>query len=186
MTLAINSDELYILSYYRACELAGAILFGRLALQTDFDLIRVPLTMHTMEEAEHAWLWTDTIKKLGAIPIKVTDQYQTEYGKEYGMPSSILEILLLTQVFEKRTLDHFAKHLARPGTHPLVRASLQKMIEDESGHISWVRKELDRYEAANGRGDIDALLKKMTEVDERVYARLAGRSPFKEFFKTTA
>ncbi|MHB8710336.1 MAG: ferritin-like domain-containing protein [Minisyncoccota bacterium] len=178
----ISPDELYILSYYRACELAGSILFGRLALQTDFDLIRAPLTQHTLEEAEHAWLWTKVIKELGAIPVKVTDQYQTEYGKEYGMPSSILEILLLTQVFEKRTLNHFNIHLLRPGTHPTIKAALTKMIKDESGHISWVRKELDRYEAANGRKDIDELLKKMTEVDERVYARLAAKSPFREFF----
>ena len=182
----ISSDELYILSYYRACELAGAILFGRLALQTDFDALRVPLTQHTLEEAAHAWLWTKTIRDLGATPVKVTDQYQTEYGKEYGMPQSILEVLCLTQVFEKRTLDHFAKHLVRPNTHPLVKAALEKMIQDESGHISWVRSELDSYEKKHGKRDINELMKKMEEIDARVYLRLSERSPFKEFFNKTS
>jgi hypothetical protein len=65
----ITNDELYVLSYYRAGELAGSVLFGRLALHTAIDHVRAPLTRHCMEEAEHAWLWTKTIEDLGHTPL---------------------------------------------------------------------------------------------------------------------
>ena len=98
----ISNEELYILSYYRAGELAGSILFGRLAFHTEVDSLRSPLTHHCLEEAEHAWVWTKAIKDLGGTPIKVTHTYQTEYGRAFGMPKNILEVLCLTQVLEKR------------------------------------------------------------------------------------
>jgi len=176
-------QELYILSYYRACELAGAILFGRLAMHTDIDSLRAPLTRHCLEEAEHSWLWTKVIKKLGCIPVKVTDAYQTEYGKEFGMPKNILEILCLTQIFEKRTLEHFNKHLAMDGIHSEIKLALQKMIDDEAGHIGWIRKELDIYSAEYGQAEVDEMMTKLEDIDEKVYHQLLSKEPFKTYFK---
>ena len=71
----ISAKEHYILSYYRAGELSGSLLMGRLAMHTTIDAIRIPLTRHCMEEAQHAWLWTQTIEKLGMRPLKVTDTF---------------------------------------------------------------------------------------------------------------
>lgn len=182
MSMSISEVELYILSYYRACELAGAILFGKLALHTTIDAIRIPLTQHCLEEAEHAWRWTDTIRALGRTPIRVIQTYQSEYGKEFGLPHNTLEILCLTQVFELRTVDHFRRHLALPQASPPVRSALQQMIDDESGHLSWVRDELDRYAAVHGANAVDDVMGKLKAVDERVYARLMAREPFQSFF----
>lgn len=179
----ISEQELYILSYYRACELAGSLLFGRLAFHTDIDEYRAPLTEHSLEEAEHAWLWTKTILELGAQPMKVTHIYQSEYGKEFGMPENILDIFCLTQVFEKRTLSHFTKHLNLPSTHPLIKKALQKMIDDESGHIGWIRSELDRYEKEQGKDKLKVIMDRIEAMDEKVYEKLATTSPFKEYFK---
>lgn len=177
----MNQDELYVLSYYRACELAGSILFGRLAMHTSFDRLRSPLTHHCLEEAEHAWLWTKVIEDLAETPLKITDPYQTEYGKEYGMPSTIVEILCLTQVFEKRTLQHFSFHRDLPGTHPRVREALQKMIDDEEGHIGWVRDELDAYERTHP-GEVSRVMAELEAIDRRVYARLLEREAFANVF----
>jgi|AntRauTorckE6833_2_1112554.scaffolds.fasta_scaffold05659_5 rubrerythrin len=181
-TQKITDDELYILSYYRACELSGAILFGRLALHTKFDEIRSKLTEHTLEEAKHAWLWNKTIEDLGRVPVKVTNHYQTEYGKEYGMPTDVVEILCLTQVFEKRTLEHFEKHLHKKDLHPLIHKTLADMIEDEAGHISWVRDYLDKYEKENGPERVESLLARMQEVDDKIYTKLEATEPFKSYF----
>lgn len=178
----ITDQELYILSYYRACELAGSILFGKLAFHTELDTMRAPLTQHALEEAEHAWLWTDTIRKLGHVPLKVTEAYQTEYAKEFGLPKNLLEILALTQVFEKRTLLHFTLHAAMPGINPLIKAALEKMIEDESGHIGWVRTELDQYAEEHGSDEVESLMTRLTEIDEKVYSRLLSRPEFKNYF----
>jgi len=179
---AISKDELYILSYYRACELAGAVLFGRLALHTEFDEIRIPLTQHTLEEAKHAWMWTETIRDLGHVPVKVTNQYQTEYGKEYGMPKDVIEILCLTQVFEKRTLEHFEKHMKKEDLHPRIHKTLADMVAEEAGHISWVRDYLDRHEAENGSERVEELMATMTAIDEKIYSRLEKTEPFKSYF----
>ncbi|MBI4032543.1 ferritin-like domain-containing protein [Candidatus Berkelbacteria bacterium] len=181
----LRDAELAVLSYYRACELAGSILFGRLALHTTIDDVRVQLTHHCLEEAEHAWLWTKTIEELGHVPQRVTHTYQTEYGKRFGLPKDTLEILCLTQVFERRTLQHFQLHRDAPGTHPLIKATLQKMIDDESGHLGWVRTKLDEYEAKEPKR-LRALMAQLTTIDEDVYASLATQYPFTALFATKA
>lgn len=178
----LQNDDLYVLSYYRACELAGSVLFGRLALHTEIDDIRIPMTHHCLEEAEHAYLWTQTIKKLGAIPMKVTHTYQTEYGKEFGMPKNILEIFCLTQVFEKRTMMHFEKHLKMPNVHSEIKQTLQKMIDDETGHIGWVREELNKYEKQYDAEEVTSTMKRLEEIDRKVYDRIMSQDPYNTYF----
>ena len=66
--MEISENDLWILSYYRESELAGGLVMGRLARETDDDDLRVHLTEHCAEEAHHAWLWTETILKVGGTP----------------------------------------------------------------------------------------------------------------------
>jgi hypothetical protein len=178
----LSDDELYVLSYYRAGELAGSVLFGRIALHTTIDAVRVPLTRHCLEEAEHAWLWTRTIQDLGCQPLKVTQTYQTEYGREFGMPKNMLEIFCLTQILERRVLTHFKAHLEKPGTHPRVQETLRKMIDDEEGHIGWIWDELEAYSREHGESEVKETMEALQDIDKRVYAKLAQQKPFKEYF----
>jgi len=165
----ISENDLWILSYYRESELAGGLVMGRLARETDDDDLRVHLTEHCAEEAHHAWLWTETILKVGGTPKRVAETYQTRYYAEIGMPASLLEILTLTQVFERRVIRHFRAHLKWPNVHPAVAETLHRMIEDEVGHISWVKDRLDRYAAERGEAAVAETMRRFTEVDERVY-----------------
>jgi acyl carrier protein len=165
----ISENDLWILSYYRESELAGGLVMGRLARETDDDDLRVHLTEHCAEEAHHAWLWTQTILKVGGTPKRVAETYQTRYYAEIGMPASLLEILTLTQVFERRVIRHFRAHLKWPDVHPAVAETLHRMIEDEVGHISWVKDRLDRYAAEKGEAIVAETMRRFTEVDERVY-----------------
>jgi len=167
--LEISENDLWILSYYRESELAGGLVMGRLARETDDDDLRVHLTEHCAEEAHHAWLWTETILKVGGTPKRVAETYQTRYYAEIGMPASLLEILTLTQVFERRVIRHFRAHLKWPNVHPAVAETLHRMIEDEVGHISWVKDRLDRYAAERGEAAVAETMRRFTEVDERVY-----------------
>jgi acyl carrier protein len=43
------------------------------------------------------------------------------------------------------------------------------MIEDEVGHITWVKDRLDRYAAGKGGNVVAETMRRFTEVDERVY-----------------
>ena len=167
--MEISENDLWILSYYRESELAGSLVMGRLARETDDDDLRVHLTEHCAEEAHHAWLWTKTILDVGGTPKRVAETYQTRYYAEIGTPASLLEVLALTQVFEKRVIRHFRAHMKWPNTHPAVLATLQRMIDDEVGHISWVKDRLDRYAAEKDSAVVAETMRRYTEVDQRVY-----------------
>ena len=167
--MEISENDLWILSYYRESELAGGLIMGRLAHETDDDDLRVHLTEHCAEETMHAWLWTETILKVGGTPKRVAETYQTRYYAEIGMPASMLEVLTLTQVFERRVIRHFRAHLKWPDVHPAVAATLKRMIEDEVGHINWVKDRLDRYAAEKGEAIVAETMRRFTEVDDRVY-----------------
>ncbi|TMF12844.1 MAG: ferritin-like domain-containing protein [Chloroflexi bacterium] len=141
----LSAEELHILSFYRASELAGSMLLGKLALHTNHDHLRVPLTEQCLEEAKHAWMLTQTIDKLGAVPTKITQTYQSELGKVYGFPESTVDILCLTRVLEVVALETYQRHVALRGVTPAVKETLEAIIEDEVGHIDWIQAELEKY-----------------------------------------
>ena len=170
--LEISENELWLLSYYRESELAGALLMGRLARETDDDDLRVRLTAHCAEEARHAWAWTETILKVGGTPKRVSETYQSRYHAAVGNPSNLLEVLALTQIFERRVVRHFRAHLSWPGTHPEVKRTLQQLIDEEAGHIRWVKDRLDAYALANGEAVVTEMLERFKRIDEQVYNEL--------------
>src|SRR5215216_4770327 len=170
--MQISENDLWILSYYRESELAGALVIGRLARETDDDELRVNLTEHCAEEAQHAWLWTETILAVGGTPRRVSETYQSRYYAAVGTPASMLDVLALTQVFEKRVIRHFRAHLRWPNVHPAVAATLRRMIDDEVGHISWVKDRLDRYASQLGEGVVTETMRRYGEIDRRVYDEL--------------
>ena len=168
-TLEISENELWLLSYYRESELAGSLLMGRLAHETDDDDLRVRLTEHCAEEARHAWAWTECILKVGGTPKKVRETYQSRYHAAVGNPTNLLEVLALTQIFERRVVRHFRAHMSWPGTHPEVKRTLQQLIEEDAGHIRWVKDRLDAYEAANGETVVKEMMERFKRIDEEVY-----------------
>jgi len=168
MKKSISKDELWVLSYYRASELAGALFFGRLARRCSDPELRHFLTEHFAEEAQHAWYWTKAIHKLGLEPVQITETYQSYYAQEIGIPTSMVEILLLTKIFEERIYTHFTKHAKRKNLHPVVKATLKKMLTDEDGHLDWVIKRLDAYKK-KGVADVSALNKKYKAIDKKIY-----------------
>ena len=168
----ISDNELWILSYYRESELACGLIMGRLARETDDDELRVHLTQHCAEETMHAWLWTQTILEVGGTPRKVSETYQSRYLTAVGPTLSLVEVLALTNVFEKRVVRHFRAHLRRPGTHPVVARTLQRMSDEEAGHLSWVKQRLDRYAREKGATAVSETLRRFAEMDRRVYAEM--------------
>jgi acyl carrier protein len=171
-TLQISENELWLLSYYRESELAGALIFGRLARETEDDELRARLTEHCAEEAQHAWLWTQCILRVGGEPRRVAETYQSRYLAAIGRPGSLLEILALTQVFERRVIRHFRQHLRRPGTHPVVVETLERMIADEVGHIGWVKARLESLARERGDGLVRETMRRYAAIDRRIYAEL--------------
>jgi len=181
--LQVSENELWLLSYYRESELAGALLMGRLARETDDDDLRVRLTEHCAEEARHAWAWTETILRVGGTPRRVSETYQSRYHAAVGNPSNLLDVLALTQIFERRVVRHFKAHLAWPGTHPEVARTLQQLIDEEVGHIRWVKDRLDAYGAIHGELVVREMLDRFQRIDEQVYN---GLRQYAECFELVA
>jgi demethoxyubiquinone hydroxylase (CLK1/Coq7/Cat5 family) len=167
------------LNFYRASELHGGLVLGQLVRRVrDAELI-LCLTRHSAEEVMHAQLWTETILAVGARPAPVRHTYQRLLARHVGAVSSVFQVLALTQVFERRVYRHFIMHERRPGTHPVVRATLRRMVEEEKDHLSWVKEWLER-EGERRRVDVRAVLDEFQRIDDLVYAEMTARYGFAE------
>ena len=177
--MQITERELTLLNFYRASELQGGLILGRLVQHVrDPDLI-LRLTAHSAEEVLHARLWTETIVDVGGQASPTTDTYQSRYAAAIGTPTSLLEVLALTQVFERGVYRHFVLHLRRPGTHQRIQATLRRMLDDERGHLSWVKDWLDSQTGAR-RSAIPTLLRRYTAVDAAIRKQLMTEYGWRE------
>lgn len=169
--LQITEVELGLLNFYRASELHGGLILGQVARRTRDGALALELLKHSAEETEHARVWTQAILAVGGGVHPVRDTYQTRYARAIGGQIGVLHVLALTQVFERRVYQHFIAHLRRPGTHPVVKAALRQMIEEEKDHLSWVKQWLDRQ--AERRGEmVYATMRKYAEIDRLIYDEL--------------
>lgn len=171
--MEITRQEMKILNFYRASELHGGLLLGHLAGRTREPQLVLELTRHGAEEVAHAQLWTETLLEVGARPFPTRDTYQARYAAALGRPASLLRVLALTQVFERRVYRHFLEHLQRPGVHPAVRATLRRMIEEEKGHLAWVKRWLDER-VEERPGEVEALMSEFSRADQVIYDRLTS------------
>ena len=169
--MEITERELTLLNFYRASELHGGLILGRLVQHVRDPELIVRLTEHSAEEVMHAQLWTETIIDVGGQPRPTSDTYQARYAAAIGAPTSLLEVLALTQVFERGVYRHFVLHLRRRTTHPRVQATLRRMLHDERGHLSWVKDWLDQ-QTGTRRAAIPALMERYRRVDTTVREQL--------------
>lgn len=167
----LTDNERWLLSYYRGSEISGAMFFARLAKSIRQPAIQRDLTKHFADESQHAWYWTECLQQLDATPIRVVDAYQDQYFEAVGIPANLMEVLAITQVFERRTINHYAKHKKLPGVRPQIRATIEKIMADEGWHLSWVNEALSAMEPEYGSDYVRATLKRFRQCDEEVYGK---------------
>ena len=167
----LSENDLWLLSFYRTSEISGALFFGRLAKSMKPGPIQRDMTNHFSDESLHSWYWTSCIENLGAYPLKLTDAYQDQYIAAAGMPVNLMEVLAITQVFEKRVIKQYAFHSQIVNLQPEVKETLEKIMKDEKWHTTWVGKALKDMETDYGRDYIQATLKRFTEADQEVYSQ---------------
>ncbi len=154
------------------------MVLGQLARRVRDPELMLRLTRHGAEEVEHAGLWMETIFEVGGVPTPTGDTYQSRYCAILGVPQSTLQVLALTQIFERRVHKHFLLHARRPDTHAAVRRTLLRMVEEERDHLSWVKHWLDKA-AARRPGVLRALLTRYAQADELVYEQVTTEYGFK-------
>jgi demethoxyubiquinone hydroxylase (CLK1/Coq7/Cat5 family) len=166
-------SEIALLNFYRASELHGGLILGQMVRRTRDPELILNLTRHSAEEVMHAQLWTETIVAIGGRPAPVRETYQTRYAEEVGTPLTMLEILALTQVFERRVYRHFTDHLRRPGLHPAIAATLRRMLDEERGHLTWVKRWLDK-QSATRPVEVREVMRRYTAADDLIYAAISA------------
>ena len=175
----VSNVELQLLNFYRASELHGGLILAQVARRNRDPLLATELLRHSAEEIAHARYWTETILAVGGRICPVRQTYQTRYAEAVGHPVGVLRVLALTQVFERRVYRHFTEHLRRPGTHRIVRATLVRMLEEEKGHLSWVRHWLEEQSATRG-DEVRDIIRRYTEADRRIYEIVSRELGWKE------
>lgn len=174
----ISIVELKRLDFYRASELHGGLLLGQLVRRVRDPELMLELTRHAAEEVAHAQLWTETILEVGGRPRPVRHTYQSRYAEHVGRALGLLDVLALTQVFERRVYRHFLQHARIPGTHPAVRRTLLRMVEEEKSHLSWVKRWLDE-QARHRPVAVREAMTRYAEIDQRIYDDLVVEYRFR-------
>ena len=169
-----SERDLWTLNFYRNSELHGALLMGRLARTLGDSTLLGHATRHCATEAHHAAMLTGAIEALdGTIDphVKTVQEYYSARG---GIPSSIVDLLVLSEVLEKRVLATYRAHVARPDVHPAIRQTLTEILaemeeEDHGEEGSWIEAALGHHP----RSVVEAAERKWRAVDAAVVAELA-------------
>ena len=165
-------SEIALLNFYRASELHGGLILGQMVRRTRDPELILSLTRHSAEEMMHAQLWTEAIIAIGGRPAPVRETYQTRYAEEVGTPLTMLEILALTQVFERRVYRHFTEHLRQANLHPVIATTLRRMLDEERGHLTWVKHWLDKQSATRPT-EVREVMRRYADADELIYAAMS-------------
>jgi hypothetical protein len=171
--MGVTERELWVLNFYRNSELHGALLMGRLARTVADDHVLVHATRHCATEARHAAMLSETIASLGGRIDPRVETVQQHYSAKGGVPAALVDLLVLSEVLERRVLATYRAHVARHDVHPEVertlRAILREMEEEDHGAGgSWIERALDSQppEVVEDAG------RRWCAVDEAVVAEL--------------
>lgn len=165
--------EMWVLNFYRNSELHGALLMGRLARTVSDAAILVPATRHCATEARHAAMLTEAIASLGGTIDPRIETVQERYSAKGGVPLALADLLVLSEVLERRVLTTYRAHVERADVHPEVertlRAILREMDEEDHGAGgSWIEQALARCEP----DAVKTAERRWREIDRAVAAEL--------------
>lgn len=168
---SFTDEEHWLLSFYRASEISGALFFGRIARTLNPGPLQADMSHHFADEAKHASYWTRCVEELGAQPMRLPHAYQDAYLEAAGLPANMMEVLSITHVFEKRVFNQYIRHLKTPDLHPAIAWTIGQILEDEKWHVHWVSRALKDMEATHGADEVRGTLARHAAADREVYAK---------------
>lgn len=169
--MSLTDNERWLLSYYRSSEINGALFFGRVARMVRPGKLQAEITHHFADEANHARYWNECINDLDAHPIKMHESYQDQYLEAIGTPNNLMEVMAITQVFEKRVIGQYRAQLRVPALHPRVKQTLEQIMVDERWHVQYVREALEDMAGRYGTEHVRTTINRFAEADQQVYAK---------------
>lgn len=171
----VSERDLWTLNFYRNSELHGALLMGRLARTLAERSLLGHATRHCATEAHHAAMLTGAIESLNGTIDPHVKTVQEYYSARGGIPASLVDLLVLSEILEKRVLASYRAHVARADVHPDIRKTLteilQEMEEEDHGEEgSWIEAALEQHP----KDRVEAAEKKWRAVDAAVVAELGA------------
>jgi bacterioferritin (cytochrome b1) len=175
LAMSVDSRLVTVFSYYRSAELHGAGLLLRLiGRMPDDGAAQALLTRHVADETRHAWLWTRRIGDLGATPVRITLGYQERLALRLR-PRGIAELLALSILVERRSLERYQSHAARPDVDAQTRRVLRMVTADEAWHVEWLTRKLaDLPVAPEERQRLDMAVQRFRTVEKEAFDTLLG------------
>jgi bacterioferritin (cytochrome b1) len=172
--MQVSDRELWTLNFYRNSELHGALLMGRLARTLPDTSLLAHATRHCATEARHAAVLSEALEALGGRIDPHVTTVQEYYSAKGGIPATLVDLLVLSEVLEKRVLTTYRAHVARTDVNPLIRRTLsdilQEMEEEDHGEKgSWIEAALEQQP----RERVEAAEKKWRGVDATVVTEFA-------------
>jgi hypothetical protein len=169
----VTDRELWLLNFYRNSELHGALLMGRLARTVSEPDVVLHATRHCATEARHAAMLSETIARLGRRIDPQIQTVQQHYSAKGGIPTALVDLLVLSEVLEHRVLTTYRAHVARDDVHPEVQRTLLAILhdmesEDHGEAGSWIERALE----TRPREVVDVAARRWRTIDEAVAADL--------------
>ena len=170
--MPLNDRELWLLNFYRNSELHGALLMGRLARTLSGADLLANVTRHCATEAHHAALLTELIAQLGGKLDPKLGTMQEYYSREGGVPTELVDLLVLSETLEHRVLTSYREHLNDSPTNSRIREVLGEILEEEEEHggneDAWIEQALESMPASQ----VAESRRKWQEIDSRVAAHI--------------
>jgi bacterioferritin (cytochrome b1) len=145
-----SDRELWVLNFFRNSELHGALLMGRLARSLTDTAMLVSTTKHCATEARHAAMLSEVIESLGGRIDPKIATIQERYATKEGVTTTLVDLLVLSEVLEKRVLATYRSYLERTDVDPAARETLAKIVkemehEESDEHAGWIDEALADY-----------------------------------------
>jgi bacterioferritin (cytochrome b1) len=172
--MQVSDRELWMLNFYRNSELHGALLMGRLARTLDDTELLAHATRHCATEARHAALLSEAIAELRGHIDPHLKTVQEFYSAKGGIPAALVDLLVLSEVLEKRVLTTYRAHVAQNDVHPVIQRTLSEILaemeeEDHGEDGSWIEAALEQLPPDR----VEAAERKWRAVDATVVSELA-------------
>ena len=74
---------------------------------------------------------------------------------------------------EMMKVERGVEHLRRPGLHPIIAATLQRMLDEERGHLKWVKLWLDK-QAVSRPTEVREVMRRYAAADAQIYAAISA------------
>ncbi len=164
-----SERELWVLNFFRNSELHGALLMGRLARSLTDTALLVNTTRHCATEARHAAMLSEVIESLGGRIDPKIATIQERYSAKEGVTTALVDLLVLSEVLEKRVLATYRSYLERTDVEPAARETLTAIVdemehEDTDEHAGWI----DGALAASPKDEVEAAKRRWRTVDAAV------------------